>query len=429
MLEYDFAGTPGQRAVQQQGTLIYERDVRRHFPAQGWLAELNAEAYIGVPLLSASGDVIGLLVIVHDAPLTNAQTLAAVLEALAHRVGAELEAWERKSSLQRSETRLRRLVEYSRDVLFYYQLSERRFEYINPQIEELTGYPPEAFLANPAIALELLHPDDREKVTSAFRSGDEEPLVVRIFRTDGQMRWIEYRNFAFRDEEGRVIAICGTIRDSTRRLETIEALTISEAYRKALLDCMPDTLMRLTGDGTMLDYVSGEASRAFVNGTGELIGRNIRTLLPPYFFDPILQVTRAALQSERVQRLEFEVNTPNQTMTYEARCVPFHEGEALLILRDFTAVKWHEREEERRGLRDELDVKVERRRTNPYNLTYRELAILHLVAEGQADKQIAEALGISIYTVNKHVGNILGKMAASSRTEAGVRAAREGLVG
>ena len=45
-----------------------------------------------------------------------------------------------------------------------------------------------------------------------------------------------------------------------------------------------------------------------------------------------------------------------------------------------------------------------------------------------ADKQIADALGISMYTVNKHVGNVLGKMNAVSRTEAGVRAVKEGLL-
>jgi DNA-binding NarL/FixJ family response regulator len=94
-------------------------------------------------------------------------------------------------------------------------------------------------------------------------------------------------------------------------------------------------------------------------------------------------------------------------------------------------MKWHAGEPERMRLRDELDVKVEGnlRLRNPYGLTYRELAVLHLVAEGSADKQIAEALGISIYTANKHVGNILGKMNAASRTEAGVRALREGLLG
>ena len=110
--------------------------------------------------------------------------------------------------------------------------------------------------------------------------------------------------------------------------------------------------------------------------------------------------------------------------------MPFGEDEVLLILRDFTAIKWHEGETERRRYRDELDQKVEQRiKTNPYGLTYRELTILHLVAEGSADKQIAETLGISIYTVNKHVGNILSKMNAASRTEAGVRGIREGLLG
>lgn len=65
---------------------------------------------------------------------------------------------------------------------------------------------------------------------------------------------------------------------------------------------------------------------------------------------------------------------------------------------------------------------------NPYGLTIRELTVLHLVAAGKADKQIASELGISPPTVSKHVTNILRKMDAASRTAAGVRALRESLV-
>jgi DNA-binding NarL/FixJ family response regulator len=107
--------------------------------------------------------------------------------------------------------------------------------------------------------------------------------------------------------------------------------------------------------------------------------------------------------------------------------LPFGTSEVLLILNDFTAMKWQQGEEERHRLRDELDRKVEPLRANSYGLTYRELAVLQLVARGDADKQIANVLRISVFTVNQHVGRILSKMGASSRTEAGVRAIREGL--
>jgi DNA-binding NarL/FixJ family response regulator len=64
----------------------------------------------------------------------------------------------------------------------------------------------------------------------------------------------------------------------------------------------------------------------------------------------------------------------------------------------------------------------------PYGLSPREHEVLVRVASGEADKQIAAALGISTYTASKHVGAILMKMGAVSRTEAGVRALREGLI-
>jgi PAS domain S-box-containing protein len=81
--------------------------------------------------------------------------------------------------------------------------------------------------------------------------------------------------------------------------------------------------------------------------------------------------------------------------------------------------------------REELEAKVEHQlqRGNDYGLTFRELTVLHLVAQGKADKEIALELGISPLTAQKHLSNILNKMKATSRTEAGVRAVREGLAG
>ncbi len=62
------------------------------------------------------------------------------------------------------------------------------------------------------------------------------------------------------------------------------------------------------------------------------------------------------------------------------------------------------------------------------SLTFREREVLALIAEGASDKEIAERLGISLYTVKSHVRNILAKLHVSSRYEAAHRARQQGLV-
>jgi DNA-binding NarL/FixJ family response regulator len=60
-------------------------------------------------------------------------------------------------------------------------------------------------------------------------------------------------------------------------------------------------------------------------------------------------------------------------------------------------------------------------------LSERELEILRLIADGQANKEIANRLVISERTARTHVSNILRKLGLSSRTQAALLAVREGL--
>jgi DNA-binding NarL/FixJ family response regulator len=56
------------------------------------------------------------------------------------------------------------------------------------------------------------------------------------------------------------------------------------------------------------------------------------------------------------------------------------------------------------------------------------MTVLDQVAAGKSDKEIGVVLGIQPMTVSKHVANVLKKMGAASRAEAGVRAWREGII-
>ena len=61
-------------------------------------------------------------------------------------------------------------------------------------------------------------------------------------------------------------------------------------------------------------------------------------------------------------------------------------------------------------------------------LTAREREVLRLVADGLPNKAIARELGISEHTAKFHVGSLLAKLGAGSRTEAVTLATRRGLL-
>ena len=63
-----------------------------------------------------------------------------------------------------------------------------------------------------------------------------------------------------------------------------------------------------------------------------------------------------------------------------------------------------------------------------YGLSPREMTVLGEMTRGLSDMQIADALGITPFTVNKHIGSILIKTDSRSRTGAAVRAIREHLL-
>ena len=62
------------------------------------------------------------------------------------------------------------------------------------------------------------------------------------------------------------------------------------------------------------------------------------------------------------------------------------------------------------------------------NLTQREYEVLKLVVDGKSNSQIAQELTISEHTAKAHVCNIIQKMVVDDRTQAAVKALKEGLV-
>jgi len=67
------------------------------------------------------------------------------------------------------------------------------------------------------------------------------------------------------------------------------------------------------------------------------------------------------------------------------------------------------------------------RPTTAMPLSPREQEVLTLLACGQANAEIAAALGVSVHTVERHVANIFTKLGVRNRAEATAWAYRHGL--
>lgn len=79
-------------------------------------------------------------------------------------------------------------------------------------------------------------------------------------------------------------------------------------------------------------------------------------------------------------------------------------------------------------LKYSVQTQVEAGELKAMDLSEREIEILKLAARGLSNKEIAGQLFLSTRTVKAHLSNVFNKMNVTSRTEAIVKGAREGVI-
>jgi diguanylate cyclase (GGDEF)-like protein/PAS domain S-box-containing protein len=90
----------------------------------------------------------------------------------------------------------RRLIERLPAIVYSCETGERgRWRYVSPQVEEILGYSPEEWMADPGLWVERLHPGDRERVLDqeerkAAGDGTGPPIDYRMITRGGDVVWI-----------------------------------------------------------------------------------------------------------------------------------------------------------------------------------------------------------------------------------------------
>jgi PAS domain S-box-containing protein len=111
------------------------------------------------------------------------------------------------------------LLDSVRDVVWTTTGDGDRFLFINSAVEHVYGLTREAFKQNPLIWLEVVHPEDRERVQRESKrlnqGASSVELEYRILRPDGSVRWLRDRKITIRDAEGRMLRLGGIAADIT----------------------------------------------------------------------------------------------------------------------------------------------------------------------------------------------------------------------
>jgi PAS domain S-box-containing protein len=166
----------------------------------------------------------------------------------AHFQGVMLDITARKEAeakAEAAEERYRQLAERGPMASYVFRVGpELAVEYVSPQIDALVGYPMEEMRASPSRWLEIVHPDDRERVTGAFRHALETGASLsheyRVIRGDGEIVWLRTQaTLVDRDEEGRPSRFQGTMLDVTAEREAAEEIVRSEEALRALVEGLP----------------------------------------------------------------------------------------------------------------------------------------------------------------------------------------------
>lgn len=336
---------------------------------------------------------------------------------------------EIESSLREMESFLEKSQEIARVGSWSIDLATQKITW-SPELYRIFGLTPDQFDGSEESSMQTIHPDDLPEVRSAFEGlfqrQEAVPLEYRVVHPDGTELCVSAHGDFVRDDAGNVITLVGTVQDITEQKRINDALAASERNARAVLEAIPDMVFLVDRNGIHLDYIPGQDTDPILPAK-ELMGRSVRETLPEAA-DLIMAAVDAALSGNGTQTVSYTLTYEDGLHHLEARISDAGDDKVIALIRDVTDRVQMLAELE--SARDALESRAERQleRGNPYDLTFREFTVLNLVAEGKTDKAIAAELGISPLTVHRHVSNIRKKMDCGSRTEAGTRAIREGLI-
>jgi len=250
-----------------------------------------------------------------------------------------------EAAYQKSEKRLSLALKAAHMAAWDWDINTKEITWSN-HLEIVFGIIPETFNGNLESLMEYVHPDDRKKLTHAVDYAVDEyvdyTIEFRVLSSDGSIRWMESKGQLLYDETTQSVHMLGTVLDITERKKAEESLRESEATNRAILKAIPDILFRISREGIYLD--SFQTGTLELPPASQLIGKHMSKLIPAEIAQMGMDAIKQALNTNKIQTVEYQLLTNSEWHQYEARIVPIGTDEVLAIIRDISDYKRGEEE-------------------------------------------------------------------------------------
>lgn len=173
-----------------------------------------------------------------------------------------------------------------------------------------------------------------ENIQTVARTQEVLEAIERVPRIDGTMGSFLVYKFPLPDSSGHSL-VGGVAIDITHQQHTEAALRQSETTKQAIIQAIPDLLIRMQANGQYIEFISNSHFNIF-KPTLPRHSVNLYEILPADLADLRMAHTRKALETGLPQVYDQAIVIEGKKCYEEVRIVPLLAEEVLVMVRDIT---------------------------------------------------------------------------------------------
>ncbi len=157
-------------------------------------------------------------------------------------------------------------------------------------------------------------------------------------RKDGDLVTVEVHETLLYDSAGAVVGLRAVALDVTEDLHKEEEIYQTTSELRAIFQALPDIFLRLDVNGAILDY-RGQGATGFLGEERDLPGKRIQKLFPPDVARQFDNAIARVRKTNAMVSVEYSVPGKESEISLEARLIPLHWTEIIVMIRDITERK------------------------------------------------------------------------------------------